>query len=148
MRLKLKTTIILLLIILLTAGTTNAQLVTYIANSLPSSQGWTYISNPSNPGENNIFSVSNSILLQNSMGIGNISVNYRNYPTIDTEFSYYIELRARVMNFDNSSHPYGFCLGAQIISNLYVFGITPTTIHYYNGSNLKLEFSISILGFT
>jgi len=134
----MRTTIFLVLAILITTGMVNAQLVSYVANSLPSAQGWTYTYVPSDPGESNVFSIANSTLLQNSMSIGNIAVNYRNYPTIDPSLSYYIDLDARVLQVNNPSYPYGFCFGAQIGLNRYVFGVTPTTIHYHNGTSPQL----------
>lgn len=134
----MRTTIFLVVAILMTTGMVNAQLVSYIPSSLPSSQGWTYVYVPSDPGQSNVFSIANSTLLQNSMSIGNIAVNYRNYPTIDPSLSYYIDLDARVLQVNNPSYPYGFCFGAQIGLNRYVFGITPTTIHYHNGTSPQL----------
>ena len=134
----MKTAFITLMAVVLTAGMVSAQLISYIPSSLPSAQGWTYTYVPSDPGESNVFSIANSTLMQNSMSIGNIAVNYRNYPTIDPSLSYYIDLNARVLQVSNPSYPYGFCFGAQIGLNRYVFGVTPTTIHYHNGTSPQL----------
>ena len=72
----MKTTLTIISVILLIAGTVKAQLVMYIPTSLPSSQGWIYTYDPStaNPAESDIFSIAGSTLWQNSMGIGNIEI--------------------------------------------------------------------------
>lgn len=126
-----------LMIILFIAGMANAQLITYIPTSLPSSQGWTYTSTAPDPAETNIFSVAGSTLFQNSMGIGQKYAYYKYFPVIDPSLPYYIDLRARVITNEifNSLYPYGFCFGAQIGSFRYVFGITPTAIHYHLGTS-------------
>ena len=129
--------ILIILSLLLIASTSNAQLVSYIPTSLPSAQGWTYTVTAPDPGETNIFSVSSSTLFQNSMGIGNKVAFYKYFPTIDPLLPYYIDLRARVTNNEifNPTYPFGFCFGAQIGNVRYVFGITPTAIHYHNGTS-------------
>ena len=140
----MKTTLTIISVILLIAGTVKAQLVMYIPTSLPSSQGLIYTYDPStaNPAESDIFSIAGSTLWQNSMGIGNIAVNYRNYPAIDPSLSYYIDLQARVLQVDKPSYPYGFCFGAQVGDNRYVFGITPAAIYYHNGTSPQLIASV------
>ena len=86
-------------------------------NSLPSTQGWKYIADDNSIAETNIFSVTNEILYQNSLDTTGSNI-YFMYDTIDYKFPLTIMLTARVLQVDNSSHPFGFSFGLSFINTV------------------------------
>lgn len=81
--------------------------ITLDLSSLPSAQGWTYISDGA--PEMSIFSVSNGVLTQNTIA-GPFSVEgYRRFDEIDPSLPFTISVRARVLGDSGiPPNPYGF----------------------------------------
>ena len=94
--------------------------------SLPSSQGWTYLTNTGAP-EPSVYSVTGGVLVSNTMGLG--LGGYAEYdrpePITDSE-PMILEIRARLLNIEGNNagcHGYGFCFGLWTATRFYQYGV-------------------------
>ncbi|MGB5593992.1 MAG: PEP-CTERM sorting domain-containing protein [Crocosphaera sp.] len=91
-------------------------------DSLPTAQGWNYIS--SNPSilETNTFSVDGARLNQNTLGIGNSSSIYQFLDIVDISKPFTLSFRARVLDEDIfGNNAFGF--GAFVVSGTQGFAV-------------------------
>jgi hypothetical protein len=99
--------------------------ITLDFNTLPSNQGWTYYKTNSTP-ETNVFSVSNGILTQNTLGTGVWNLNaYTLVNVFDTTQPFILSWRSRVLQdqFFAQNPPSFFGFAVAVSSASQSFGI-------------------------
>jgi hypothetical protein len=78
-------------------------------SSLPSAQGWSYFQGGSIP-ETNVFSVTGTSLIQNTIGAGftaNANPNYAMFGVVDGTQPFQLTVRARILAYEGTQ-PFGF----------------------------------------
>jgi len=108
------------------AGVAAATIITLDFNSLPSDQGWTYVTNNSIP-EDNVFSVNNDMLLQNSLGIGlgasiGSTSEYTLFDVVDFSIPFTLSVTAKVTQEEGASSTNSFGFGFAVITQTEWFG--------------------------
>ncbi|BCU11250.1 hypothetical protein MAN88_18140 [Microcystis aeruginosa] len=78
----------------------NASNVTLNFNTLPSSQGWTYLVDGNTATETDVFSISNGVLTQNTLGSGDGVNGYTLANVVDTTQPFTLSWRSRVLQVD------------------------------------------------
>jgi hypothetical protein len=136
---------ILAMVILLTFGSTGGEPVTVISqpsitaangtitldfNSLPSAQGWTYVTGNSGILETNVFSVDGSMLHMDTMSVGFTGLGYKLFNVVDPQLPFTLSVRARVTAYvvQSPGNPYGFDLSVLTGSEQFEIGISPNRI--------------------
>src|SRR5262249_41970745 len=106
--------------------------ITLNFNSLPSAQGWTYLSGfpPNSPLETNVYSFDGTKLTQNTMGIGDNFGNYVIYNGVDPTKPCTINVRRRVLQSEllDQGAAFAFDVVAFTGSEVFGFGLNTTTI--------------------
>ncbi|MBE9088500.1 PEP-CTERM sorting domain-containing protein [Microcystis aeruginosa LEGE 11464] len=96
----------------------NASNVTLNFNTLPSSQGWTYLVDGNTATETDVFSISNGVLTQNTLGSGDGVNGYRLANVVDTTQPFTLSWRSRVLQDEFVLNPQNFFgLGLSINSS-------------------------------
>ena len=97
---------------------------------LPSAQGWTYVENKYNQiGEQNVFSLNNGCLVQDTIGIGlggTIGTNMYLYDRVDPSLPLIIRMQSRILNEEGPDG--GFSFGAFIGDSGAIVNITRSQI--------------------
>jgi hypothetical protein len=105
------------------SATPNINIITLDFNTLPSAQGWTYLT--SGGAETSIFSVSGGVLTQNTLAGPFTGEGYQQFDVVDPSLPFTISIRARVLaesgNFTSNS--FGFCFGGLTGPESFVAGI-------------------------
>lgn len=132
--------------------TTHAQTITSLDfNTLPSAQGWTYMTGHSSTPdltptvpEASIFSVANGVLQQNTLGQGSLEAVYalQNYANFTESFTVFV--RARVLAQDNGSDPYGLEIGFHSDTWGTGFGVGTGIIKDFTGAILSNGIDTSV----
>ena len=109
-------------------------------NTLPSAQGWTYNSN--GPAEADVFSVTGTRLVQNTLGTGFTYAEYAMPGVVDPETAFLMTVRARVIASQEVPNPVGTSPATAFIAYLYTgtegfgVGLNMNAIHAPFGSGL------------
>lgn len=112
--------------------------ITLKFDSLPSRQGWEYVALNNTAGENEVFSIADGTLFQNSLGVGfqGQGANRYGYPeVVNTRLPFSISVRARVLeektfelNGAVKKNSFGFDFGAFTGFQEYEVGLGTTKI--------------------
>ncbi|MDB9389765.1 PEP-CTERM sorting domain-containing protein [Microcystis aeruginosa] len=87
-------------------------------NTLPSSQGWTYLVDGNTATETDVFSISNGVLTQNTLGSGDGVNGYTLANVVDTTQPFTLSWRSRVLQDEFVLNPQNFFgLGLSINSS-------------------------------
>jgi hypothetical protein len=111
------------------ADPVGAQTITLDFNSLPSAQGWTYVSDGA--PETSIFLVSGGILMQNTVASPYTIEWYELLGVVDPALPFTIEARARVLQHsggDPATNAFGFCLDASTGNEEFAVGLSTDKI--------------------
>lgn len=104
--------------------------VTLSFNSLPSAQGWTYLHGTSPVAETSVFSVDDTMLHMNTLGMGDSGFAYLLPGVVDPTAPFSLTVRARVNAYgdDTNNNPWGFQIAVYTGSEGYEVGISPNRI--------------------
>jgi hypothetical protein len=109
--------------------------ITLDFNSLPSAQGWTYQTEDSSVAEADVFSVSNGILHQNTLGKGGLTARYTLPNVVDAYRPFTLSVRARVLEHEGDDlNPWSFDLIVMTGAESFEVGISPTVIRSTTGT--------------
>ncbi len=119
---------------LLSGVSLKAQTTSLNFDSLPSSQGWTYVATNSTVSETSIFSVSNSTLHQNTLGLGGFQADYERFNFGDPLKPFVLSMRSRTLQEDSSA-TYGFGFGWNTGTKYYSVSVGVNAFRFGSGSN-------------
>lgn len=116
-----------------------AQTTTLAFDSLPSAQGWTYVSNGA---EHSTFSLSGGLLKQHTVGFGSIYSWYEKRGVVDPTKPFVMKMRARVTAEDRGSD-YGLSFGQYTGTRAFFFGIAGGRLRNISGTVLASGLNMS-----
>lgn len=105
--------------------------------SLPSAQGWIYFSDGA--PETSIFSLSNGVLVQNTLAGPATVERYKLGGVLDPSLPFTIAIRARVLADSGfcPSNPFGFAFSATVEEEIYSIGLSTNRIQDVLGNDLS-----------
>lgn len=98
--------LVLLIAAYLTAMPSHADTITLGFGTLPSAQGWEYLTSGTVAAETDVFSISGASLIQDTLGVGltGSGINlYRRFSTADTTAPFSLSVRARLDGHEGSN---------------------------------------------
>jgi RHS repeat-associated protein len=114
------------------AVTTVPGAITLDMSALPSQQGWMYADDSTGIPEAAVFSVSDGMLQQDTIGKGFNTWGYQQLQMVDRQLPFTIAFRARVLAHEaiggNPDHPFGFCIGVNTGTETFGVGLDPRQI--------------------
>jgi hypothetical protein len=125
--------------LLLCGSNATADTISLGFDSLPSAQGWRFLSSTwsgsgyCDPDESAAFSVDGAKLEMNTMGLGFCGYDYRYDNIVDMTEPYTVSTTARVLQYESLDGSAGgaFHFGAIAETNSCVFALSTTGVHYY-----------------